>query len=186
MPENKLVRCAIILFMMVPFVAIAQMTNIKEHRVVKGDTLWDISKQEMKDPFLWPKIWKTNPDIKNPHKIYPDQLIRLPAGLTETQKNTEQNPPALRQVMQEKTAAAKTSTAFKRNETVAEAEKTSKKENSVSDKRFDDLKGIILYGGEVIEGEIIDMTAEKVLIRTPHGAVLTYRFVEDVQAFIDK
>lgn len=61
----------------------AQMQEYKDYTIEKGDTLWDISKGELKDPFLWPKIWKENPDIKNPDLIYPDQKIKIPLYLKE-------------------------------------------------------------------------------------------------------
>src|SRR5580765_8140408 len=39
------------------------------YTVVEGDTLWDISHKEFKDPYLWRKLWQTNPAITNPHEI---------------------------------------------------------------------------------------------------------------------
>ncbi len=47
--------------------------------VVKGDTLWDISNSLLKDPFLWPLIWKENPFIKNPDLIYPGNKLTIPS-----------------------------------------------------------------------------------------------------------
>ena len=51
------------------------------HVVKKGDTLWDIAKAYLKDPFRWPDVFQRNTDIvENPHWIYPGETIRIPAS----------------------------------------------------------------------------------------------------------
>ncbi len=74
---------AIFCFIALLFLPVAAMTADEglEYTVQKGDTLWDISSGNLKDPFLWPKLWKANPDIHNPHLIFPNEKIVIPAEL---------------------------------------------------------------------------------------------------------
>lgn len=47
------------------------------HVVQEGDTLWDISTHYFGDPWRWPQVWSYNPEVTNPHWIYPLDQIRL-------------------------------------------------------------------------------------------------------------
>lgn len=71
------------LFILFPSFLTAQDLEYKDYTITKGDTLWDISSKELKDSFLWPKVWKENPEIKNPDRIYPGQKIKIPLYLLQ-------------------------------------------------------------------------------------------------------
>lgn len=55
----------------------AQTTlRVVVHKVVKGDTLWDIAEKYVQDPFRYPELAKSS-QIENPHLIYPDDVVRI-------------------------------------------------------------------------------------------------------------
>ncbi len=72
----------LILVAMLAGTAMAQDVSVRadhpdEYVVVKGDTLWDISGKFLEQPWQWPAIWHANPQIENPHLIYPGDRISL-------------------------------------------------------------------------------------------------------------
>ena len=72
----------LILVAMLAGAAMAQDVSIRsdhpdEYIVVKGDTLWDISGKFLEKPWQWPSIWHANPQIENPHLIYPGDRLSL-------------------------------------------------------------------------------------------------------------
>ena len=70
------------------------------HTVVRGDTLWDISEAYLGTPWVWPSIWKENPRVANPNRIYPGNRLWIAPGemrqLTddEAASITSDQPPA--------------------------------------------------------------------------------------------
>lgn len=55
--------------------------GFKTYLVKEGDTLWSISVSQLRDPFLWPKLWGKNGRISNPDLIYPGLILSIPLEL---------------------------------------------------------------------------------------------------------
>jgi hypothetical protein len=59
------------------------------YTVKAGDTLWDLSGRFLNNPWYWPKIWSYNPEITNPHWIYPGNALRFFPGADEAPGRVE-------------------------------------------------------------------------------------------------
>jgi len=79
---RRIILTACLLLIILPGITLAKEEPII-YTVKQGDTLWDISQRFIKDPHYWPNLWSNNPDIGNPHLIYPGQKLRIYDGRIE-------------------------------------------------------------------------------------------------------
>jgi len=73
---RKTVLLVLICLILLPFSSFAA-EEPQIYTIKKGDTLWGISNRFIKDPYYWPNLWSHNPDIPNPHFIYPGQKLAI-------------------------------------------------------------------------------------------------------------
>ncbi|WP_286263886.1 LysM peptidoglycan-binding domain-containing protein [Thalassotalea atypica] len=69
-------------FFALPLISVADELQLNDRApetyiVEEGDTLWDISSLFLEQPWLWPQLWRLNPEISNPHLIYPGDVLKL-------------------------------------------------------------------------------------------------------------
>lgn len=75
---SVLLMCALVL----PGISLAQDASVRAgapevYVVKKGDTLWGIADMFLEQPWLWPEVWDVNPQIDNPHLIFPGDTLYL-------------------------------------------------------------------------------------------------------------
>lgn len=64
------------------------------YAVEEGDTMFDVCSQLIDDGNYWPKLWSLNPDVKNPHFIFPGMKLAFYSG-------DQENPPYLEVVTED-------------------------------------------------------------------------------------
>jgi len=85
---------ALLLGLAAPAAFPAQTAKPSSYTVKKGDTLWEVSRTFLGDPFLWPQIYKLNTDVvEDPHWIYPGEVLKLAAVPGQTAVPAQDTPP---------------------------------------------------------------------------------------------
>lgn len=88
-PNNLLSLITVCIICLFPVILVAGDAE-NEYIIKKGDTLWGISSEKLGGPFQWPELWKANPQIKNPHRVYPGQKLNISDQAAEEERRKKQ------------------------------------------------------------------------------------------------
>lgn len=177
--------CFAAMVLLIPAGALAEDADVRDYTIVKGDTLWDISEARLGNPFLWPALWKENPGIADPNRIYPGQTIKIPSAAGPGE---EDGAAAAATAADKKPVAA----AADRAAAPQDQEKTKSSTDGCERKTapalaadpYPGLKGVVLYDGTVVKGRILFLSAEIVTVRLPDGRTVSYSFLKEVSHFV--
>lgn len=76
--KRSLIKFSVLFCSLSFFMSVGLVTaQTGSYTVQQGDTLWDITSRFFHDPWLWPNLWKNNPQISNPHLIFPGHRLLL-------------------------------------------------------------------------------------------------------------
>ena len=78
---RKLLLTLLLLIVSASLQAVSLKPDAPErYEVKRGDSLWSIAAQYLDDPWMWPQLWQANPQVEDPHKLYPGDIVYLLEG----------------------------------------------------------------------------------------------------------
>lgn len=87
-PGSKLLNIALFIVALILGSLPVHADGLIRHTVVKDDTLWDLSRQYLDSPWLWPELWEQNDAIENPNLIYPGDVLLISPNSIRVIRNT--------------------------------------------------------------------------------------------------
>ena len=143
------------------------------HTVVKGDTLWDLSQHYLGNPWYWPKVWSYNPQIANPHWIYPGNEVKFSGqgGASADEEAPEEAQPVAEGDDDDMTADDDTSLVSTTHKIGYVAPRTSsfRQDGLVTDRELEE------------SGQIVRSTAEKQMLDNMDNIYCRFKAVNEVK-----
>ena len=163
----------------------AGAADAQDYTIVEGDTLWDISEARLGNPFLWPALWKENPRIADPNRIYPGQTIKIPSAAGPGEEDGAAAAPTAADMKPAAAAADRAAAPQDQEKTKSSTDGCERKTApALAADPYPGLRGVVLYDGTVVEGRILFLSAEIVTVRLPDGRTVSYSFLKEVSHFV--
>ena len=142
-----------------------------QHVVESGDTLWDICEKVTGKPWIWPRIWAMNPEITNPHWIFPGDVVRFDAP-TEAPPSRAEMVASNVDIPEASEAQADKQAQGPRVEVISTAPPPSRDKRDLVQKVFD---GTLVTDKELAEsGRLTNSLHDKMLLRVNDLVFMTF------------
>lgn len=147
------------------------------YTVQPGDTLWEISQRFLGNPWYWPKVWSFNPEIENPHWIYPGNLVRFYPTADDLPTQLEGEEPTPDELGEVTLGSLHAPNLFNQEEDVVEISQGMKLVQSTARKDVIRQDGLVT-SRELEEAGVIDRAwAEKEMLSASDRVYLRFRGV---------
>lgn len=142
-----------------------------QHVVETGDTLWDVCEKITGKPWIWPRVWAMNPEITNPHWIFPGDVVRFDAP-TEAPPSRAELVASNVDIPQASEAQADKEAQGPRVEVITTAPPPTRNKIDLVQKVFD---GTLVTDKELAEaGKLTNSLQDKVMLRVGDLVFMTF------------